>query len=129
MSNSTGTAKAAETAAKTASEAVELDLAAQLAALKADIAALTERVGEKAASARGRLREGLGGEIDELRARLSDLADEMVRQGRGAVEAAEAEVNAQADRAREAVQRNPLTGLAVAVGLGFLLGFMARSSR
>jgi ElaB/YqjD/DUF883 family membrane-anchored ribosome-binding protein len=94
------------------------DLRMDLDALKDDLARLREDFGELAhtlkdlarsgaGAARERLDQGAHGVVDEIRS----LLERMRHTGKDAVESVE-----------ERVQKNPLAGVLIALGVGFLLG-------
>ena len=86
------------------------DVSAQIETLKADIAALTRTLGEVGKS---QARHA----ADDLRDRADHLRDQGRRYAHQAGE--------QADAALDTVRHQPVTAIAIAVGLGFLFGLAA----
>lgn len=86
------------------------DVSAQLETLKADMAALTRILGDVG---KGQLRHA----ADDMRVRAEHLKAEGRRYAHQAGESA--------DAALDAVRHQPVTAIAIAVGLGFLFGLAA----
>ncbi|MDF0599541.1 DUF883 domain-containing protein [Psychromarinibacter sp. C21-152] len=91
------------------------DLAAQIETLRADIAAIAE-----SASAYGRAR----GEQALGRARAT--AEHTLNEGERMAAEAGRYAGDKADEALEAVRRQPMLALAIAAGVGFLIGMTRR---
>jgi len=103
------------------------DIAREIDAIKANLSDILDRVSRVTSNAGGNLRDGLASELTNARARLSERADDVVGNGRDWLETAETEFNSGVKQARGAVQRNPFAGLAIAAGIGFLVGLTSRS--
>ena len=68
----------------------------------------------------------LSGEIDAIRADLQNLTSTVARGANKQIERAQDTAVGAVQQADEAIRRNPLTSIALAVGLGFLFGVFTR---
>lgn len=89
------------------------DLAEQLAALREDVARLSELLGQYG-------RERAGDAVDEAERRAAALRAEMDRQA----DRLGAQARKAGDDAEEFMRERPGMSLAIAAGLGFLVGFL-----
>lgn len=89
------------------------DLSSQISAIKNDIAALTETLGEIGVRRKDETVEAARARAEKLRAQASERYDEARDYASDARE-----------QAFEAVRRQPGTSIAVAVGVGFLAGIL-----
>jgi ElaB/YqjD/DUF883 family membrane-anchored ribosome-binding protein len=71
-------------------------------------------------------RGALSGEIDAIRADLQNLTSTVARVANKQIERAQDTAVGAVQQADEAIRRNPLTSIALAVGLGFLFGVFTR---
>lgn len=90
------------------------DVAKQISALQADIAALTETVSGYGKTKAAELRGAAETKASELRERGAEHAE--------AMKAHAADLNAQAN---DFVAKQPATALGIAAGVGFLIGYMS----
>ena len=109
-------ATAAEAAASSAtSEAREEELQAQMAQLQADLkavaATLTKLTGEKVEEVRDVAR----GEMQHLR-----------RQGQNVLDEAQSQASAMEKQLTDTIREKPLTAVASAMGIGFILALLTR---
>ncbi len=98
-------------AARNAPEEDDGDLARQMKTIQADVAALTETIKHFAVAQAGHVAEAVGvaGE------RVKTTAAEARRRGEVAAEEVE-----------QLISRNPFTAILVAMGLGYIVGFISR---
>ena len=68
----------------------------------------------------------LTGEIDAIRADLQNLTSTVARLANKQIERAQDTAVEAVQQADQAIRRNPLTSIAIAVGLGFLFGVFTR---
>lgn len=107
------------------------DVAGELEAIRSEIASIAHRVSGIA----GSTGESLRSNVAQLRASLPDsdkvtgLAGSAIDQGRVWLDHAGSEVRGGVKEARAVVQQNPTTSIAIAAGVGFLLGLVVGSSR
>lgn len=93
------------------------------ASLEADIAQLREDVSELA-----RLLKRTGGHASgTARRAASASADDMRSQGEAAMEGLRGNAKEMEEQFESAIRRKPLTAVAMAAGVGFLLAVMARN--
>jgi ElaB/YqjD/DUF883 family membrane-anchored ribosome-binding protein len=89
------------------------DLERQIEALKNDVASISRILADMGAQRRDDLKESVGRTAADLRARgeatVNDARDRGLELG---------------EQAADAVRRQPATSIGLAVGLGFLIGFM-----
>jgi len=68
----------------------------------------------------------LADEIDNIRTELQSLASSVGRIANKQIDRAQVRATEVAHEAEAAIRRNPLTAIAIAVGLGFLIGVLTR---
>jgi len=68
----------------------------------------------------------LANQIDAIRADLQNLTGTVTRVAKGQVNRAQDKALETAYEAEEAIRRNPLQAVAIAVGLGFMFGILTR---
>jgi len=68
----------------------------------------------------------LADEIDNIRTELQSLASSVGRIANKQIDRAQVRATEVAHEAEAAIRRNPLTAIAIAVGLGFLIGVFTR---
>ena len=91
------------------------EMEAQIDALKAEIASLTRQI-----SASG------GRSIDALRKAAAGSTDDLMAQGEAALEGLRTGARDMEEQVAEAVREKPMTALALAAGVGFLVARKAR---
>jgi ElaB/YqjD/DUF883 family membrane-anchored ribosome-binding protein len=97
-------------------------LAAQLERLHQDLSNLKGAAADlaKAGSAEGR--ERILAEIEELAGRVSGLSEELETRGHRAAKRAGEQIGSLGRELEDAINRNPLAAVLIAVGMGFLIG-------
>lgn len=70
--------------------------------------------------------EELAGQIDAIRADIQSLTSTVSRIANKQMNRAQDKAMETAGQAEEAIKQNPLTAVAIAVGLGFLFGVFTR---
>lgn len=105
---------------------VTADIAADLAALKADLARLAESVaaivGDEGAAVAADVKRRVGRATAQAEATAAQIAEG----GRAAVDETRARIQGLGDDVAGVVERNPLAALAAALGLGIVIGMMSR---
>jgi ElaB/YqjD/DUF883 family membrane-anchored ribosome-binding protein len=71
-------------------------------------------------------REDLIGQIDTIRSDIQSLSSTIARLGGKQIERAQDTAVDAFKQADEAIRRNPLNAIAIALGLGFLIGILTR---
>lgn len=84
------------------------------------------RTGAAKRGAGGRDADELANQIDAIRADLQNLTSTVGRIAKGQVNRAQDKAMETANEAEEAIRRNPLQAVAIAIGLGFLFGVFTR---
>jgi ElaB/YqjD/DUF883 family membrane-anchored ribosome-binding protein len=84
------------------------------------------RTGAAKRGAGARDAEDLANQIDAIRADLQNLTSTVGRIASKQVNQAQDKAKETAYEAEEAIRRNPLSAIAIAVGLGFLFGVFTR---
>lgn len=97
----------------------------EIEGIKADLSSALNRMARMTHSARGDI-GNQAASLADVRDRASDAAQGLMSQGRDWYDSAENEFLGGVSRARKSVERNPLAGLAIAAGVGFLLGLVTR---
>ncbi len=88
---------------------------------------VTENIKREASRAGQAMDENeLSSQVDNLRAELAGLTDTVSRMAGRQINRAQDYAQETAQEAEAAIRRNPLTAVAVAVGLGFLFGLLTR---
>lgn len=107
------------------------DVIDELDALRSEITSIAQRVSGIAGATGDSLRDN----VAQLRSSLPDsgsvtrAANNALDQGRYLMEQAGSEVRGGVREARVAVQQNPATSIAIAAGVGFLVGLIVGGSR
>ena len=81
---------------------------------------------KRGASASARDAEDLANQIDSIRADIQNLTSTVGRIANKQINRAQDKAMDTANEAEEAIRRNPLSAVAIAVGLGFLFGVFTR---
>ena len=84
------------------------------------------RAGAAKRSAGARDAEDLANQIDAIRADIQSLTSTVGRIANKQINRAQDKAMETANEAEEAIRRNPLSAVAIAVGLGFLFGVFTR---
>lgn len=86
-----------------------------------------DNIKNQASRAAQNLDEGaVSAQLDNLRAELQNLSGTVSRMAGRQINRAQDMAVETAEHTEEAIRRNPLTSVAVAVGLGFLFGLLTR---
>lgn len=102
-----------------------IDLGREIAAIKADLGDVVDRVSRVTDVASGQIRNGVSS-LSDAKDRFSGAAQGLLGQGRDWFNVAEGELTNGMKQARATVERNPMVGIAIAAGIGFLLGLSSR---
>jgi len=105
----------ATAAGKSRTEAQTDELAAQVEALRRDVAAIGNTLSNLVRST-----------AEEGRDRLSRHASHYLDEGRRQADEAMAQARAMGEELEAQIGRNPLTSVLIALGLGFLIGVISR---
>jgi ElaB/YqjD/DUF883 family membrane-anchored ribosome-binding protein len=84
------------------------------------------RTGAAKRGASARDSEDLANQIDSIRADIQNLTSTVGRIANKQINRAQDKAMDTANEAEEAIRRNPLSAVAIAVGLGFLFGVFTR---
>jgi len=114
-SSSNGTSRRSRAASATEDAMEEQSLEAQVAQLQSDLKSITQtltRMGES--------------KVDEVKSTAKLRAQELANRGQSAIGAAEDEFNALEKQLKDTIREKPLTAVAGAVALGFLIAVITR---
>lgn len=103
------------TADKTTNEATIKDLQEQLAELKSDFVGVADI-----------LKQLASGELNAASANVRERADRAAGKARAAADSARHHVEDATTATRDTISKNPLTAAAIAAGIGFVVGILAR---
>lgn len=109
--NGAGTA----TRARRTTRAKQDDLEAQIGKLQADLRAITQTIGRMGES-----------KVDEVRGMAKSRAADLRGKGEEMIESAQDEFNAVEKQIKDAIREKPLTAVAGAIALGFILAVVTR---
>jgi ElaB/YqjD/DUF883 family membrane-anchored ribosome-binding protein len=102
------------------------DVNAELATLRADIARLSDSIAQllqrEADEAATRIRTGVGRAADVV----TSVADDVKRTGRQMAADAQEGVRSATSELEASIERNPLTAVLIAAGVGLVFGLMSR---
>lgn len=101
------------------------DVSSEIAGIRDDLGDIMSRVSRVTSAAGGELQNGVSS-LADARQRLSGAAHDAYGQGRDWFGAAEDEFRQGVKHARSTVRENPLAGIAIAAGIGFVLGLSTR---
>lgn len=103
------------------------DIAREIEEVKATLATLVERMTDHDSdSTTSRIKSAVGS-VSEIKRAAQERLQERMDQGQALAENARAVVADSADRTANAVKENPLLSLAIAAGIGLIVGSMTRS--
>jgi ElaB/YqjD/DUF883 family membrane-anchored ribosome-binding protein len=105
------------------------DIGAQIDALKADIAALSQAVKNKAVNEAGAARSSVSSSVDDLQEQIGSLLSHITDTGSELASDARARTTEAYDAVESTIQKNPGTAVLAALGIGFLVGALSRGSR
>ena len=106
-----------------------IDLGREIAGIRADLSNVVDRVVRMTGASQQQLMRGMSSgasSVSDARDRLTGTAQGLLDRGRDWLGVAEDDVARNVKRARATVARNPLLGIAIAAGIGFLLGLSTR---
>ena len=109
-----------------------IDLGREIAGIRADLSDVVDRVVRMTDATQRQLRSGAASgasTLSDARDRLTGTAQGFLDRGRDWLGVTEDELSRNVKRARTTVERNPLLGIAIAAGIGFLLGLTARRGK
>lgn len=98
----------------------------RLARLREDLSEINSAAGDLARAGAGEGRDRILNEIDELSRRVNTLAEDLSARGHDSVRHAGERASAIGHELGSTINRNPLTAVLIAVGLGFLIGMASR---
>ena len=101
----------------------------RLEQLRKDFAEINSAAGDLAKAGASEGRDRLLGEIDDMSQRLKSLAAEMDARGRDTVRRAGEQATLLGSEIEGTINRNPMTSVLVALGLGFVIGMASRGRR
>lgn len=97
----------------------------EIAGIKEDLSDIMERMSRVTSAAGDGMRNRVSS-LAEGRDRVSDRAHSMMEHGREWLDTADHGFRHGVKHTRETVRENPLSGIAIAAGIGFLLGLSTR---
>jgi ElaB/YqjD/DUF883 family membrane-anchored ribosome-binding protein len=106
-----------------------MDLGREIAGIRADLSNVVDRVVRLTGATQQQLMSGVSSgasSMSEARDRLAGTAHGLLDRGRDWLGVTEDELSRNVKRARATVSRNPMLGIAIAAGVGFLLGLSTR---
>ncbi len=101
------------------------DIAAQLEALKGDVAGLAKALNARARSEAN----GVVGGIGDLQGQVESLLEALTAQGKDLADEARSRANEGVRAVSSSVEHNPGRALLVAAGLGFVIGLLTKGWR
>jgi ElaB/YqjD/DUF883 family membrane-anchored ribosome-binding protein len=111
--------------AATSATAGNDSLQEQLRTLRSDIAQISTTVAQLVQGQGGSLKEVAAGAVGAARERVAGITE----QGRHYADQAQTQMAAMAREIESQIERNPMTAVLVALGIGFAVGLMSRGSR
>jgi ElaB/YqjD/DUF883 family membrane-anchored ribosome-binding protein len=106
-----------------------VDLGREIAGIRADLSNVVDRVVRMTEATQQQLMSGASSgasSLSDARDRLAGTAHGLLDRGRDWLGVTEDELSKNVKRARATVERNPMLGIAIAAGIGFLLGLSSR---
>lgn len=102
------------------------DVGADLAALRADLARLAESVAKLVNDESAAAAESVRGKVRRVAAKAEATAAHLAEEGKAAFDDTRERVASIPEDLSAVVERNPLTSVGIALGLGMLIGMMSR---
>jgi ElaB/YqjD/DUF883 family membrane-anchored ribosome-binding protein len=99
----------------------------EIDSLKAEVKRLTDLVANMAKARTDQATRTIHDVVDRAKDKASDTADAVISSGRQAADEVSRRVEPLASELAATVERNPLSALAIAAGIGLLLGLLTRS--
>jgi ElaB/YqjD/DUF883 family membrane-anchored ribosome-binding protein len=112
------TSKVAEAANEAAKNEID--------SLKAEVKRLTDLVSDMAKARSDQATRTIHGVVDRAKDKASDTADAVIASGRQAADEVSRRVEPLATELAASVERNPLSAVAIAAGIGLLVGLLTR---
>ena len=103
-------------------KATQERLAKEVAAVKNDIAALTDQITDVLNSFAGTAKKQARRSYKQARANVDSAVDDMSERGAAAMEAAQEAASSFEESPEDAITQRPLATVGLALGLGFLIG-------
>lgn len=131
VSKPSETANKAAAAAKDAVEDVAAwakrtggdDVGAQIEVLRKDLAHLSETIATMVANQANEMGDRVRGTVDHARAAVDDLGE----RGRDLANRAQKQASTMGREVENTIERNPVTAVLVALGVGFIAGLISRN--
>src|SRR5262249_33825678 len=101
----------------------------EIDALRDEVKRLTDLVSEMAKSGSDQASRTLQGAVDRARDRASDATEAVAASGRQAVDEISRRIEPLTAELSASVERNPLSSLAIAAGVGLLIGLLAQQGK
>lgn len=101
-------------------------LGKDLERLREDLNAINESVADLSRAGMSEGRDRVAAQLDELARRTTQLGNDLNSRGRQAAHQAGEKAGAMTRDLEEAINRNPITAMLIAMGLGFLIGMSSR---
>ena len=102
------------------------DITSDLAALRADIARLTDTMTTMAQNQAGTTSQALADTMEKARLVLADATDTLTRSGRDLANEATGRIKTMSTEMGASIERNPLTAVMIAAALGLMIGMLGR---
>lgn len=102
------------------------DISSDLAALRSDIARLTDTMTTMAQNQAGTTSEALSEAMEKARVVLAEATDTLTRTGRDLASEATGKLRSMGTEMGASIERNPLTAVMIAAALGLMIGMLGR---
>ncbi len=104
-------------------------LAADLAALRADVARLTETMSTLAQNQAGHASAAVSESMEKARVVLDEAIEALTQTGRDLANEASGRLRNMGTEVGASIERNPLTAVMIAAALGLVIGMLGRDRR
>lgn len=104
-------------------------IAADLAALREDVARLTETMTALAQNQAGHASAALSESMEKAREVLAEATETLTRTGRDLASEASGRLKSMGTEVGASIERNPLTAVMIAAALGLVIGMLGRDRR
>lgn len=102
------------------------EVSSDLAALRADVARLTETMASIAQNQVGSTSQALSDTMEKARAVLAEATESFTRTGRELADEATGRVRTMGTEVGAAIERHPLTSVMIAAAIGLVIGMLSR---
>lgn len=102
------------------------EISSDLAALREDVARLTETMSAIAQNQTGNASQALSETMEKARVVLSEATDTLTRTGRDIANEATGRIRTMGTEMGASIERNPLTAVMIAAALGLVIGMLGR---